>query len=382
MSTNTQTTVGASTSKQELLDRFRDPHRGSVEQTDNGHRHHDHTDIRRKHGVPEYDPDAAEYEHLLPNVLEYGWDPESGRIAGGTDLLGTGKPGSGKSTMLNHLATRALEINQSKVVWRASGARCEWLPLAPWATLCLPADLDVDARLVPQRPTNRAFDVTLDELEQHIVREIVRYETPRHLNDELIESGQFHVVYPDPLMRGCQAAYERSAEKQYDSPTNRPLFHESDPSKHWWFGWVLDRIEGGPHDWTTLILDEIGDVAPQSAKKDQYGSYQKVELLRDCWVDARKKGLSIYAFGHSETDIHQFIRHKIRWRVSMNSTANPTSKGRTVGFDAVPMKYDLCSSMDVGEALIYNEQNFEKISWPNYTAGPDYKLEISFGGGR
>jgi hypothetical protein len=372
----------ASPSKQQILSQFPDPVHNTAQAVGDASRHTDARSIREYHGVPAYDPDAARYDHLLPNVLEYAWDCGTGRIAGGTDLLTTGKPGSGKSTFGNHLVTRALGVNDAKAVWRASPSRSEWLPLAPWTTLCLPSGLPVQIQLEPQRPTEPSFEITLDELEEHIVREVRRYDSPRHLNEDVLQPGQLHVVYPDPLMRGCQDAYERSPEKRYDAPPDRPLFHESDPSLHWWFGWVLDRIESGPHDWTTLILDEIGDIAPQSAKKDSYGSYQKVELLQDCWVDARKKGLSIYSFGHSETDIHQMIRHKLRWRVSMNSTANPTSKGSVVGFDAVPMNYDVCSSLDVGEALIFNEQNFEKISWPNYAIPPDYKLELSVGGGR
>jgi energy-coupling factor transporter ATP-binding protein EcfA2 len=379
---STGDTTTARTGKAQLLEAFPQPEYSwqTREFTGDETRHSDARNIRGHFHIPRYDPSAFEYPNIVPNILEYQWDADADQIAGGTDLLGTGKPGSGKSTLLNHLALRASEINRSKVVWRASTSRSEWLPLGPWVKLCLPAGTDPTAQLVPRVPTDPQVELSIADLEGTVVREVAYYDSVRDLNETVLERGKLHVVYPDPKMRGCQAAYERSEEKQYDAPTGRSLFDSQDPSTHFWFGWVLDRVERGPHDWTTLILDEIGDIAPQSARKDDYGTYQKIELLRDCWVDARKKGLSIYAFGHAETDIHQFIRHKIRWRIAMNGSANPTSKNDVVGFDSIPMEEPQTKHFDVGEALAYNERNFEKIAWPNYEAPVDHKLELRLGG--
>lgn len=355
---------------------------------DDGTYHTDADSIRRAFGIPPYERDRfAEYKrNVFPNAVEHVWQgpPEGAtRDKGGTDILATGKPGSGKSSLARYLSLRVMEINNEKVVWRGSTARSEWLPFAPWTRLCLPAGIDITAYLEPRVPTEPALtDIDLAD----IVREVVYYDDVQTLNQDLLKPGQFHVVYPDPRMRGLQRVYDGADEKQYDSPGGQQrdaLFHEVDPSKHWWFGWVLDRVENGPHDFTTLVLDEIGDIAPQSAKKDSHGTYQKVELLKDSYVDARKKGLTIFAFGHSEVDIHQLIRHKIRWRVSMAGSANPTRSSNVVGFDRVPMDHEFTSSMDPGEFLVFNEQNYDPLSYADTPAGDplaNYKLSLSLGG--
>ncbi|WP_311171810.1 ATP-binding protein [Halobellus ordinarius] len=383
--------------KQRFLNRFLEPRHDTynVDKTKNWP---DSRSIRSYHGgdkpgkdhggVGAFNPDKYEYPQLWPAIIDTTWESTKHKIVGGTDLLTIGKPGSGKSTLANHIALRSIEgitptsawstkkNSVAKVVWRGSSARSEWLPLAPWTTLCLPEGVDYDAKFVPRVPTEEGYTLTLDELEQHVVRDIVRYRNPKHLNKELLDVGQFHVVYPDPRMRGIQGIYENSDEKQYDAPPEGDLFDERDPSNHWWFGWVLARVEHGPHDWTTLILDEIGDIAPQGAGKDEFGTLQKIKLLKDSWVDARKMGLSIFAFGHSEEDIHSKIRRKMRWRMYLHGTANPTSKGEVVGFNHVPMDHGHLASKYEYAGLVFNEQNFDWISWPEYYTPIDHKLKL------
>lgn len=345
----------------------------------NSNYHTDADGMRREFGIPAWDADRFEgwKSHVFPNLIEHVWDgpPEGAtRDKGGTDMLATGKPGSGKSTWANYLAVRLLEVNNERVVWRGSTSRSEWLPLAPWTKLCLPASARsrLSARLEPKDPRQSPVDdVPLESL----AREVEWYDDVRHLNEEILETGKFHVVYPDPQMRGLQAAYEQADEKQYDGLE----FSPDDPSKHFWFGFVLDRVENGPFDWTTLILDEVGDVAPQSAQKDDYGTYQKVELLKDSFVDARKTGLSLLLFGHSETDIHDMVRRKIRWRCQMPGSANPTGKSAVVGFDSIPMETDLTSKMKPGELLVYNERNFDDLGYAHLPAPHDYKVKINLG---
>lgn len=366
--------------KEEILAGFRDPVRSTYQATGNSSRWSDATHIRNEFGIPRWDPDVYDHEDVWPDVIEKDWSPGPDRFAGGTDLLARGKPGSGKSTFANYIAVKELEVNDSKVVWRGSPSRSEWMPLAPWTVLCLPAGVPISARLESKIPTEPAVSLDVDDLES-IVREVRRYENPMDLNRELLDQGTFHVVYPDPAMRGCQEIYERSAEKAYDVPDGREtLFDEMDPSKHWWFSWIMARVEWGPYDWTTWICDEIGDICPQSARKDSFGTYQKIELLKDIWVDARKFGLSIFAFGHSEQDIHQMIRHKMRWRCQMPTTANPTKASDVVGFDSVPMNHEITENYQIGECLPYNERHFEqKVRWKPMPSGTNYKLKIEVG---
>ena len=346
---------------------------------DNQSRHSDAAGVRRKFGFPRFDVERVEQykRHVYPNMLTHVWDgsPEAEtRDKGGTDLLATGKPGSGKSTWLLYLAARLMEINDESVVWRASSSRSEWLPFAPWAKVCLPSSASVDARLVPKVPTRD----TIDDVDvEDVVREVVYYDTVRELNREHLDPGMFHVVYPDPTMSGAQDVYESAPEKTYDDLE----FSPENPSKHWWFAWVLDRIENGPYQWTSLMFDEIGDVAPQSAQKDAHATYQKVEMLKDCYVDARKTGLSIFAAGHSEVDIHDMVRRKIRWRCQMPGSANPTRPTDVVGFDSVPMDTDMTSNMKPGEILVFNERNFDDLAYAHLPAPIDHKLKITLRNG-
>lgn len=297
--------------------------------------------------------------------------------AGGTDVLATGKPGSGKSTQACHFATRTMEINDETVVWRASSTRSEWLPLAPWATVCLPRSIDPEIELEPMDPLDDPISISVDELEE-IVRSVEFYEDPLDLNQNVLDrdgdvgGGRLAVVYPDPDMARCDEIYQESPYRKEELE-----FSSEDPPKHWWFAWLLARIDRGPHHWMTWICDEIGDLVPQNARKDSYGSYQKVELAKDLWVDARKKNLSIFSWGHAEVDVHQMLRHKVRWRIQMPGKANPTSKGDLVGFGSVPMNHDLTSSMRIGEGLLYTERHFQKFRWPEYADPTDFKLKIS-----
>lgn len=338
----------------------------------NSNYHTDASSIRRRFSVSEYDRGLYEYQNVFPDLLEHVWEGEPrGATAskGGTDALIRGKPGSGKSSWLRHLALRLAEVNGEKVVWRGSTTRSEWLALAPWTRLCLPASAtDVTAVLVPKDPTDDRIEVDVED----VAREVVYYSDPEQLNHDLLKPGQIHVVYPDGQMTGCQAVYESSPEKQYEDLE----FSRDDPDKHWWFAWMLSRIEGGPHDWTSLILDEIGDLAPQMARKDEYGTYQKIELMKDCFVDARKFGLSLFLAGHTEQDIHQMVRHKIRWRIQMPGESNPVSKSDVVGFNSVPMETDFMSHAPVGQILVYNQQNFEELAYPHYPSPIDYTLKI------
>lgn len=358
--------------KERVLDQLPEPDTSSRQYTDDQRCHDDYEDICRRFGIihsPIWNTWTAEEieernlrdvkpgdlkleKVLIPNYTHHSWDYEDpDMLTGGTDFLAVGPPGSGKSNLALFTSIRLMEENDEKIVWRASTARSEWLPFAPWARVCLPESVDVTARFVPQNPKQQGFEVDLED----VVREVVRYRNPEHLNHDLLKEGQFHVVYPDPKMRGIQRIYEDTQEKQYDGLE----FTSDDPLNHWWFGYILARIERGPYHWTSLMFDEIGDIAPEAARNDEYGHYQKVELFKDCLVDARKTGLSIFMFGHAESDIHSMIRRKIRWRIAMPGKGNPTKASQVVGFNNVPMNEDHASGKPVGWMMPYNESRFE-----------------------
>jgi hypothetical protein len=372
-----KTTVsGDAEEKEELLAKFPDPRRNTKQATGDTRRHTDADSMRREFSIPRWDREAFDWPTVVPNLFEHTWHPPGDEDKGGTDALVRGKPGKGKSTLVRYLAVRMVDINDEIVVWRGSTSRSEWLALAPWATVCLPKGVDVDLRLEPQNPSDPTISLERDELTE-IVRDVVEYENPVQLNHEILEPGQIHIVYPDPKMRGCQEVYEANEERTYDTPPKREaLFAEGDPATHWWAAWILARVDHGPFTWTTWIGDEIGDIFPQSAQKDQYGSYQKVELVRDSWVDLRKYGLTALMCCHSEKDVHNMIREKLRWRIQMRGTANPTTASDVVGFESVEMNSDLTSDLPVGKSLAYTETNFERFAYGDVPEATDYKLSL------
>lgn len=339
-----------------------------------------HTDaayLRREHGIARFDPDVYEYENLAPNVFEHVWDGGRDRVSGGSEFLATGPMNSGKTTLAKTGACIEMDINDGKPVWRAtSGARTDWADFAPVARVCIPEGYRATARFVS---TDKSRYETVPVNLGDIVREVVHYSDIMHLNREVLKPGMFHVVYPDREFRGCQWVYEQSEKKK----DGLEFVAGRDPASHWWFGWTLSLVETGPYPWTTWICDEIKDIAPEGAAKDAFATLQKVELLGDAIADFRKNGISAWFFGHREKHLHNVIRDRIRWRIQMNGAPNPTTTPEgapvPVGYDTVPMKHDLTTDMDIGEALIYNQENFEGISWPkieSFSADWDLKVNI------
>jgi len=290
---------------------------------------------------------------------------------GGTDWLAYGPKGSGKSTMTLALPViRNLEINPDAVVWRGSPARAEWLPVRAWTRLCLPAGLEVEALLEP--PDDDADPIPVD-LEQ-TVYEVVRYDSIRDLNHEVLKEGMFHVVYPDPRFRGATKAYREADEIQevehvsawdvvnddvegIDEPTSQDVT----PTKMWWFAWAIDKIDHGPPFWCSWICDEVGNVMPEHASNDYHRHHDRIMAYRDKYVDARRNKFSGYGIGHDMDDLHYVMRKKKRWRITMAGIDNPT--GETVGMGEAPMNRNYTQEFSLGEALSWNSQNYAKFSW-------------------
>jgi len=180
-------------------------------------------------GEVEYDPNDPHPTHEalerypLPRAkaLEWiaadtgdrtGWSASGSRTldawtAGGSDYLAHGAPGSGKSTLMNSTIAWLQQLNNETVLLAdtlddsGTNERSEWLALAPWTTIAVPAGIPIDVRIVPESPEVAPFSVDLED----ICRDVVRYESPRDLLGKLLE-GQFYVVFPDPLHRGCEEA--------------------------------------------------------------------------------------------------------------------------------------------------------------------------------
>ncbi len=333
-------------------------------------RHTDAESIRRHFGIGALDPAAYNYKNVVPGMLMHAKDNSAYSPGGGTSFLCVGGYGSGKSTMAHTVAVQVLDINahlNESVVWRGSENRSEWIRFAPWARVLVPSSCDVSARIV----STDAMDSYEREVDlADVVREVEEYDDVHQLNQKLIEPRKFNVVYPDPDFVGCQEVYEESA-RTYDLS-----FQPGHPVQQWWVSWVQDRVENGPYRFMTGCIDEIHEIISQEAAKDEFDTYQKVQLYRDCHIDARKFNLSLFQWGQNASDVHEKLRRKERWRITMNGRANPTRASQVVGWNNVPMNTDLTSSMQTGRALAWTQTNFEPFQWPDIAKPTEEELKV------
>ena len=142
---------------------------------------------------------------------------------------------------------------------------------------------------------------------------------------------------------------------------------DATPIVHWWFAWMVAKLEYGPYDWTSLIFDEAADLAPDDAKADGDETYEKVQALRRVMADSRKFNFSLYFFAHHEVNLHSKIRRTVQWRVSLaDGTANPCEANNDrppLGFNNIPMTHDQLSHRSIGRGLMWTGQRFSRFSW-------------------
>lgn len=300
-------------------------------------------------------------------------------IEGGSDMHIVGEPGAGKSTLFNSMAMWLMQLNNETVLWAdslASGGtneRTEWLPLAPYATIAIPAGIPVTVRIVPEDPTVETFEVGIEA----ICRDVIRYESVRDLNRQLLP-GQFVVVYPDPLHRGCEDVSEFSyhppsrVDSDDDNAPDNPT-----PANQWWFAWFASRISYADFNhWTSVFIDEAGNIFDPDASKGTHDTYDKLTWFAKKFADARKKGTSVFTATHALSEEHQAKRKKQRWWMTMNGTSPPI--GKTLpGDKKCPMPDDYASNMDDGEGQAWTTTNYASVSWPNLKRDARLDAEIS-----
>jgi hypothetical protein len=339
--------------------------------------HTDVDEIRDKFGISSFDADQfSALNKPYPNCLvhEPPGESEWGHV-GGTNFLAVGEKGSGKSTLGLFWAARLMEQNDEAVVWRGSSSRSEWLPFKHWTKLLLPKNAETEAAWKPRdiRAQNAGEDADICE----IVREVEYYEDVEDLNDRL-EPGKFHVVYPDPTFTGCERVMAESDFSKKPVPfTTLAEAEESEdatPLVHWWFAWMVAKLEYGPYDWTSLIFDEAADLAPDDARADADETYEKVQALRRVMADSRKFYFSLFFFAHHEVNLHSKIRRTVQWRVNLaDETANPCRAANDrppLGFNAIPMEQDQLSFRNVGHGLLWTEQRFSRFRWDDVPVDP------------
>lgn len=359
-----------------------------VEDVDEREWHTDAYEMRMQFGIPEFDFEAFDYD-VYRDCLVHEKPADRTNSAGGTDWLRIGERGSGKSNDSLHWAIRLLEVNDERVVWRGSPQRSEWLPLRDWTTVWVPENAAHTTEWEEESEFDAASEADLEEL----VREVRTYEDPVDLLEKLEDhpAGTFNVVYPDPSFQGCEGLTtqtDRVSETLPFVPEWEAIGEETGtPLPHWWYAFMLAAVDHRPrYSWLSVIFDEAGDLFPENAEDDAHKTFAKINLLRSCYADSRRRRLSIYWAAHYEENLHHKVRREVMHRIDMaDKTPNPRTKLRSsipVGFDTVPMRTDIMSSRKVGVALLYNQKEFQIYRWKEITSKPDDEerwLKITLG---
>ncbi|WP_188977472.1 hypothetical protein [Halocalculus aciditolerans] len=342
-------------------------------------------DVEYRPEDPDPHPAFEDEPRLRGKLLEWlaADDRRWGSLSdSGTDLQMHGEPGSGKSTFGQFLATILTQANNETVLWAdtmdESGVseRTEWLSLAPWITVALPDGLPVEVRVTPTDPSLSPFTIDLTDL----VRDVVRYKSPRDLNKKLTP-GQIYVVYPDPLFRGCNEVSRFDYHAPGDvTPDGEDGPNSSTPVNQWWFAYMAARITHNDFvHFTSLLLDEAGNLLDPDAEKDDHQSYQKVKWFAEKFADARKNGVTVVTMTHALSELHPKYRKKQRWWATLAGNSPPVGK-KLPGEKRCPLETDLTSRMPTGQGVVWSTNKFAPIAWPNMKSRRrvDAKFELVF----
>lgn len=351
--------------------------------------HTDADEIRRQYSIPPLDIEAFRDVHedaiVYPDMIVHEKKATLTRSNKGTDCLVKGDRDCGKTTFGLNLSERVMETNDERVIWRGRQGGSGWLPYKHWATVYLPAEMDVTAYWMQEDEDIETGDplAGIDDLED-VVRDVVYYDGVYDLLDTLGErpAGTFNVVYPDPAFRDCEAITAKTdrghfAGKLPFTPEWEAGEKPPTPVTDWWAAFLVARAEHGPFQWMTWVCDEAGDLFPQEARNDDGRPlYDILSMLRGVWATSRKRLLSIVMFVHHEENLHSKIRREFKWRIHMpDGSANPVDSRRSshpVGFKGnVPMAFDLMSNRDIGEALCYTKNSWAEFAWSDIEAFPE-----------
>lgn len=323
-------------------------------------------DFEEFDGLPKSRRDTFEY--LVDD--ETTVDPEDMEAVGGTDALIHGPMGRGKTTVVQTLIARIMEINNEAVVWRGTGQRTEWLPFAPWTVVCLPEGVEYDVQLAPpEDDTGFAQEIDFEprsiDLED-IVWKVKRYEDIEDLNHNIIQPGAFHVVFPDPLHRGAEAATEAAEESkplEYTSPLDIEDADETPtPPRHWWFAWLIHHNAFGRSMRMTWVCDEASNLFEDHASNDDHNLSRRISAISGQYVDFRRNGLSFVLLTQKAREIAWQVRKKMRWAVTLSGTANPVNED-IIGIGKPPMTTDLTTNWPIGKGLFWTGGSYTEFDW-------------------
>lgn len=308
------------------------------------------------------------FEYLVDDDTSV--DPSDLETTGGSDFLIHGPMGRGKTTSVQTFIARIMEINAEPVVWRGTPQRTEWLPLAPWTKVCLPHGVDFKTLLAPPEGDSGWSDVEFEAQEvdlEDIVWKVERYSDLDDLNNNVIEQGAFHVVYPDPKFRGAERITREASEcpvLEYTTVWEADEPEDVTPTSHWWFSWLIHHNVNEERSLsTTWVCDEASNLFKHHASNDKHnGLSDRIDAVSQQYVDFRRNGLTFVLLTQKPREISWMIRKKMRWGVTLSGTDNPTGSDEVIGVRP-PMRTEMTSSWPLGKGLFWTSGQYTEFGW-------------------
>ena len=308
-------------------------------------------------------------------VLEWLAKPENSHVLkamgdGGTDIWAHSKPGGGKTSFANVVGgIRMPEINNETLLWMLTLDELECLPLAPYMTVAVPEGIEYEVHAKPRNPTLPTTEIELTD----VFRDTIEYRTPRDLMTKIVPGG-LYAVLPDPLFRGCekQTTATYTPAREADEPA------EVTPLRDVNFAFMDTRAKDDEflHS-TTMVLDEFSDLVPLNPEADENDENRKVKGYPVSQGKGRKKNLSTMTLSHSVARVDEGVREKTRWFVTMPKTPPPSSSLSGIGNVPIDKHYVNRFADRTGRAVIWRDQNYTPIEWPNPYRSYTFRGEIS-----
>ncbi|WP_436924931.1 hypothetical protein [Halosimplex amylolyticum] len=319
------------------------------------------------------DPIIADQPRPRRKVLEWLARPENEHVLdamgdGGTDMWAHSEPGEGKTSFANMIGgVRLPEINNETLLWFLTLDELECLPLAPYTTVAVPKGVELAVEAKPRAPSLPNVEIELTD----VFRDTLTYSSPRDLMRQLVPGGLYGVL-PDPRFRGC----EKLCQATFTPAREAGEPAEVTPLRDNIFAMVESRAKDDEflHP-TTAVLDEMGDLLPLNPEADENDQARKVKDHPKAYGKARKKNFSTIRLSHSIARVDEGTREKNRWFVTMPNTPAPSSSLSGIG--NVPIKSDYANRLSKGEAVVWRNQHFAEISWPNPYRRYEFRGEIN-----
>lgn len=258
---------------------------------------------------------------------------------GGTTMLGTGRVGTGKTSMLCEMADRILRNFDDIIYWRGQ-ASCQW-------TKFLDRDEPVPVKLLI--PKSRKF--SLGE------------KNPLHIIGDIKSAPPFSPVNPHDIPPiDAFDGWDNLLSKSDPHSVNVIYINKEELLD------MLGYMQQNVFDWTTFFVDECEELARWGSSGDEWSNSM---LMGDILKEARKYRMSIYTSTQSTSDIYWFVINKFMSYAFLAGAGNTKN---------APVSKRALNSLKDGEAWLTSGTNYERIKIYPWISKRDWRMRIEDGG--